>query len=125
MEEDSPIFFRIRILHKNHFLPLQTPKSVIPFPRRSFQTYPPSHVQNPPRHFSHGCIPIPSESPSPIPLSVLKIPKIMLFKIFLKIFKKLLTFYSGWSRITHVLRMRHPQENKISAFSSVGRAVDS
>ena len=47
------------------------------------------------------------------------------FKIFLKIFKKLLTFYSGWSRITHVLRMRHPKENKISAFSSVGRAVDS
>ena len=59
MEEDSPIFFRIRILHKNHFLPLQTPKSVIPSPRRSFQTYPPSHVQNPPRHFSHGCIPYP------------------------------------------------------------------
>ena len=48
-----------------------------------------------------------------------------MYVIIIVVFKKLLTFYSGWSRITHVLRMRHPQENKISAFSSVGRAVDS
>ncbi len=55
------------------------------------------------------------------PRPVSKLP----LKFFKNFFKKVLTFGKPCDILMDVSRMRHKKQNKASAFSSVGRAVDS